>query len=448
MARSTWLMVSLALAAAGASARAGEDAGVPRVRHEVLLTSPEAAADAGLIVPSTGVAAVDGGLRLESLDAMLQLPAERWSPAASNPEGWAVEARLRPLPEKGPCGPVPATIRVWDGEGMVVATLGPSAVGLSDTGQPLVTAPLAPVAAARTYRIELQGRRVSLRADGREVLSVAASPERGKDHTTGQVVFEGPRCTGAVTEWEAIAWETAPYPVPPGLDPRVMNPRVESAAALEALASGLSPQNAAAVRALSLSPVSLTCAARTAVDDAVRLGARHAFEAQVHPPRLRSPPLEVARNPRDCGPDPMPGDEVIARARLAARALAKLPSTLAPDALERAREALAAPPAQPPPPPPAPDLLERSGDRPERRGPICDPAGPCDCRPRPSPVFPYPPEVAAATRAVDLVRGWPDHPQNVYDALAAASAALTSPGDQAQLVAHLKAIASGKRTCR
>lgn len=444
MVRSTWLAVSLALAAVSAGARAGEDAGFPRVRHELLLTTPEAAADAGFIVSATAATAADGGLRLAGFNAMFELPRESWSPAASNPEGWAVEARLRPLPENGPCGPQPATIHVWDGEGLVEAMLGPAMVVLSDTGQPAVTKAIPPATAARTYRIELRRQRVTLRADGEEVLSVAASPQRGSSHSDGQVVIESPQCSGGVSEWEAVAWETAPHPIPPGLDPRLMNPAVAPAAALEAIASGLSPPSAAAVRALPLSPASLVCAARTAVDDAIRLGARRAFEEQVHPRAPRSPlGLGIAAGrPGDCGPDPMPGDEVIARARLAARTLAKLPSTLTPDSLQRAREALSAPPLHPPP---QPDPLEPFDQ--EHQGPICDPAGPCDCLPPQQPAFPFPREVEAATRAADLVRSWKDHPQNVYDGLRAASAALTSPADQAQLVADLKAIVAGKRTC-
>jgi hypothetical protein len=143
----------------------------------------------------------------------------------------------------------------------------------------------------------------------------------------------------------------------------------------------------------------------------------------------------------------MPDDEVMERARLAARTLGKLPSTLAPGVLARARDALGAPPVHPPPPPPDPDPLELLGDPQNRHRPISDPVRQ-RCPPQPPPSFPYPGEVTAAIRAVDLVGSWQAHPENLYGTLRYASTALCSPADQAQLVAHLRAIAAGKRTCR
>ncbi|HEY8210500.1 MAG TPA: hypothetical protein VIG99_23620 [Myxococcaceae bacterium] len=434
-----------ALALSGAGEGGGSTPGA-RVRHEVLLTSPEAAAAGGLMASGT-VTGADGGVRLEG-PAALALDPARWFPAAGNPEGWAVELRLRPLPEQGPCAKRPVSVLLSDGRVQVTAFVGPEEVALSGSGAPGMVKAIASSASARTWRLELQGKQVVLRMDGQEVLRRDVAADRAAQPPG--VTFSGPACSSAPSEWEMIAWETRPRPVPPGLDPRRIHPAVEVSSALEALSAGLQEKHAAAVQALKLDPPALACAARIAVDDAIRLGARRAFEAQAHPPRTLEPPAApkppTPWNAGGCPEPDMPAAEVAERARFAARTLSKLASTLDRAGLEKAREALTAPSPRAPPKPPPEEPLDLLGGR-ERQGPICDPAGPCDCRPRPPARFPFPAEVADAARAAELVELWPDHPQHVYDALVSASAALTAPEDQAQLAAHLKAVAAGKRTC-
>ena len=430
---------------------AGADVGIggsparhpaPWVRREVLLTVPAVPWDGG----ASGVdlygaeKRTDGGVRLTSGDKIV-LHSMHWV-AAGNPEGWALEGRFRFLPERLPgCGRLEwVEVLGWNGRHLVKARIGRDTVSLYGSGADWESARVARTSGPRVVRLEFRDQRATLAIDGRQVISHRLPADGEQLITPRWADFGWAECDRMVTEWEWVAWETSPRPPIPEIAPYLLHPGVEPERALEALASGgFSEENGAALRALPLTLPSMLCAARTVVDDAVRLAARRAFEAQG---RGRRVPAAQSRHqegaelpPEGCPGDRMPEAEVRSRARRAARELAQLPFMVDGDVLTRAGWILEAP-------------LEYSHDaqlHDEVRRSTCVPKRPCDCRPLPR--FPLPPEAAAALRAREATWRWHTHPRFLYDAMAAAAEAFTAPEDQAQLVAHLRDIASGRRRC-
>ena len=432
------LLAGVDVGAGGSPARGS----APWVRREVLLTIPAVPWDGG----ANGVdlygaeKRTDGGVRLTNGDAIV-LHSMHWV-AAGNPEGWALEGRFRFLPERLPgCGRLEwVEVLGWNGRHQVVARIGRDTVSLYGSGAGWESARVARTSGPRVVRLELRDQRATLAIDGRQVISHRLPLDGEQLYSTRWADFGRAECDRMVTEWEWVAWETSLRPPAPEIHPQQMHPGVEPERALEALASGgFSEENGAALRALPLTLPSMLCAGRTVVDDAIRLAARRAFEAQGRGGRV---PAAQSRHqegaelpPGGCPGDRMPEAEIRSRARRAARELAQLPFMADGNVLVRAGWIIEAP-------------LEYSFDaelNDEVRQSTCVPKRPCDCRPLPR--FPLPPEAAAASRAAEMTRFWFKHPQVLYDTMAAAAEAFTTPEDQAQLVAHLRDIASGRRRC-